>query len=51
MSYFCCAPDLRISRLLVPGGVQGQVGWVAGHPHLLSDMEAGGPACDRGVGA
>jgi len=36
---------------LVPGGVQGQVGWGPGQPGLVLDMEVGGPACDRGVGA
>jgi len=35
----------------IPGGVQVQVGWGPGHPGLVSDMEAGGPACSREVGA
>jgi len=35
----------------VPGGVQGQVGWGPGQPGLLLDLEVGGPACGRGVGA
>jgi len=32
-------------------GVQGQVGWGPWQPGLVLDMEAGGPSCDRGVGA
>ena len=32
----------------VPGGVQDQVGWGPGQPGLVSDLEVGGPACDRG---
>ena len=35
----------------IPGGVQGQVGWGPGWPALVLDMEVGGPACGRGVGA
>ena len=35
----------------VPGGVQGQVGWGSGQPALVLNVEVGGPACDRGVGA
>jgi len=35
----------------VPGGIQGQVGWGPGQPGLVVDMEVGGPACSRGVGA
>ena len=35
----------------VPGGVQGQVGWGPGQPGLVLNVEAGGPACGRGVGA
>jgi len=31
--------------------VQGQVGWGPGQPGLVLDMEVGGPACSRGVGA
>ena len=34
----------------VPAGVQDQVGWSPGKPGLLSDLEAGGPACGRRVG-
>jgi len=32
----------------IPGGVQGQG---AGQPGLVLDVEVGGPACSRGVGA
>ena len=35
----------------VPGGVQGQVGWGLGQPGLVLNVEVGGPACGRGVGA
>ena len=35
----------------VPASVQGQVGWGPGQPGLVLDMEVGGPACDRGIGA
>ena len=35
----------------VPGVVQGQVGWGPGQHGLVLDMEGGGPACGRGVGA
>ena len=35
----------------VPGGVQGQVGWGPGQPGLVLDMEVGGLACSREVGA
>ena len=28
-----------------------QAGWGPGHPGLTLDMEVGGPACGRGVGA
>ena len=35
----------------IPRGVQGQVGWGPGQPGLVLDMEVGGPACGRGVGA
>ena len=33
------------------GSVQGRVGWGPGQPCLVLDMEVGGPACGRGVGA
>jgi len=36
---------------IIPGGVQGQVGWGPGQPGLVLDVEVGGPACGRGVGA
>ena len=32
---------------LVPGGVQGQVGWGPGQPGLVLNVEIGGPACGR----
>ena len=35
----------------VPGGVQGQLGWGPVQPDVVLDMETGGPACSRGVGA
>jgi len=35
----------------IPGGVQGQVGWGPEQPGLVLDMEIGGPACSRSVGA
>jgi len=36
---------------LVPGIVQGQVGWGLWQPGLVLDMEVGGPACGDGVAA
>ena len=35
----------------IPGGVQGQLGWGPVQPDVALDMETGGPACSRGVGA
>ena len=35
----------------IPGGVQDQAGWAPGQLGLVLDMEVGGPACGRGVGA
>ena len=35
----------------IPGGVEGQVGWGPGQPDLVLNVEVGGPACGRGVGA
>ena len=35
----------------IPGVVQGQVGWGSGQPGLVLDMDVGGPACSREVGA
>ena len=32
---------------LIPGGVQGQVGWGPGQPGLVLNVEIGGPACGR----
>ena len=34
-----------------PVGIQGQVGWGPVPPRLVLDMEVGGPACGRGIGA
>ena len=34
-----------------PGGVQGRVGWSPGQPGLVLNVEVGGPAYGRGVGA
>ena len=34
----------------VPGGVQGQVGWITGQPGLVLNVEVDGPACGEGVG-
>ena len=36
--------------MLVPGGVQGQVGCGAGQPGLVLNGEVGGPACGEGWG-
>jgi len=33
----------------VPGGGQGQIGWVLGQPGLVLNVEVGGPACGGGV--
>ena len=30
---------------LIPGSVQGQVGWGPGQPGLVLNVEVGGPAC------
>jgi len=44
-------------RLVIRGkffterGVQGQVGWGPGQPGLVLNVEVGGPACSRLVGA
>jgi len=35
---------------LIPGGVQGQVGWGPGQLGLVLNVEFGGPACGRVVG-
>jgi len=35
----------------IPGGAQGQVGWGPGQSRPVLDMEVGGPACGRGIGA
>ena len=35
----------------IPGGVQGWVGWGPGQPGLVLDMEVGGLAYGKGVGA
>jgi len=38
----------RSCGCLVPGGVQGQVGWGPGQPALVLNVEVGGPACGGG---
>ena len=35
----------------IPEDVQGQVGWGLGQPGLLLNVEVGGSACSRWVGA
>ena len=35
----------------IPEGVQGQAGWGPGQPGLVLNVEVGGPACSRGIGA
>jgi len=47
-----CCNRLPREAVDVPihGGVQDQVGWGSGQPGLVLDMEAGSPACSRGVG-
>ena len=44
----CCN---RLPREVVDGGVQGWVGWGPGQPGPALNVEVGGPACGRGVGA
>ena len=39
----------RSCGCLVPGGVQGQVGWGPGQPALVLNVEVGGPACGGGL--
>jgi len=34
---------------MVPGGIQGQVGWGPGQPVLVPDLEVGVSACGRGL--
>jgi len=34
---------------LVPGNVQGQVGWGTGQPDLALDIVISNPACSRGI--
>ena len=34
---------------LIPGSVQGQVGWGPGQPGLVLNVEVGGPACGGGL--
>ena len=36
-------------RCSVPGGVQDQVGWVAGQPHLVLDLVVGNPVFGQGA--
>ena len=42
--------DQRGCGCLIPGGVQGQVGWGPGQLGLVLNVEFGGPACGREVG-
>ena len=42
--------DQRGCGYLVPGGIQGQVGWGPGQPGLLLNVEVSGPAVAGGVG-
>ena len=35
----------------ISGGAQGQVGWGTGQPGLVLNVEVGGPACSREIGA
>lgn len=35
---------------LIPGGIQGQVGWGSGQSDPVLDLVVGSPACSRGVG-
>ena len=44
-------PRKVVDASSIPGGVQGQVRWGTGQPGLVLDMEVGGPACSRGIGA
>jgi len=41
----------RSCRCPIPGGVQGWVGWSRVQPGPVLNVEAGGLACSRGVGA
>ena len=36
---------------LIPGGIQGQVGWGPGQPGLVLNVEVDCPDCGRGVRA
>ena len=42
--------DQRGCGYLVPGGIQGQVGWGPGQPGLVLYVEVVGPACGGGGG-
>jgi len=44
-------PREAVDAPSISGGVQGQVGWGPGQPGLVLEVEVGGPACGRGVGA
>ena len=44
-------PREAVDAPSIPGGVQAQVGWGPGQPGLVLDVEVGGPACGRRVGA
>ena len=43
-------PREAVGAPSIPGGVQGQVGWVSGQPGLVLDVEVGVPACGGGGG-
>ena len=45
-----CQAAQRGYGCLIPGGVEGQVGWGPGQPGLVLNLENGGPACGGGVG-
>ena len=44
-------PREAVDAPSIPAGVQAQVGWGPGQPGLVLDVEVGGPASGRGVGA
>jgi len=44
-------PREAVDAPSIPGDVQGRVGWGPGQPGLVLNVEVGGRACSRGVGA
>ena len=44
-------PREAVDSPSIPGGVQDQAGWGPGQAGLVLNVEVGGPACCRGVGA